>query len=106
MKLIAHMTEKSMKLTAVRGFTFIVPVSMDKNQIKKMIEKIYGVTVISVKTVNAAMRSKKNARGKVQKVRAVKKAVVYLKEGDKISLFEEEKAKKTKAKTKKETKNK
>lgn len=96
-KLKPVMTEKSMKLSKDRGFTFIVPMNLTKFEIKKLFERIYKVTVLEVKTVVSKPGKKKNMRGKVQRIKAVKKAIVFLKEGDKIDLFEEEKkSKKTK----------
>ncbi|CAN5310542.1 hypothetical protein BH10PAT1_BH10PAT1_5140 [soil metagenome] len=107
MKIIPVMTEQTMKVTKNNGFTFIVPKNLDKDQIKKLIEKVYNVTVIDIKTITSKSRTKKTARGQTQKVKSVKKTVVFLKAGDKIDLFEEEKkVKKTKNKAKKEVKDK
>jgi large subunit ribosomal protein L23 len=104
MKIMPVMTEKSMRLTKDRGFTFLVPVELTKTQIKKLIEQIYSVTVVNIKTLRSKPLTKKNARGKTQKIKATKKAIVFLKEGEKISLFEEEKKKTKKVKAKPEVK--
>ena len=96
MKLIPVLTEKSMKLVKSRGYTFWVPVNLNKFEIKKIIEETFGVNVISTKTINYKGRVKKNNRGKVKKIKAIKKAIVFLKEKEKIDLFEEEKKPKTK----------
>ena len=85
------MTEKSMKVVKDGGFTFWLPLSLNKIEIKSLIEKNFGVTVISVKTQVYKPGTKKNNRGKMQKIKGGKKAIVYLKEGDKIDLFIEEK---------------
>jgi large subunit ribosomal protein L23 len=102
MKIKAVMTEKTMKLSTNHGLTFLVPSVMDKTQIRRMVENVYGVSVVSVKTVNSKPGTKKNTRGKVQRLKAVKKAIVFLKEGDKIDLFEEEKKQKKTKKRKAE----
>lgn len=99
--LIPVLTEKSLKETKNGGFTFWVSRDLTKIQIKKLIEMTFGVNVVGVKIVNLKARTKKNMRGKVQTIKASKKATVFLKDGEKIDLFEEEKKPK---KTKKETK--
>jgi large subunit ribosomal protein L23 len=104
MKIMPVMTEKSMRLTKDRGFTFLVPVEVTKTQIKKLIEQIYSVNVINIRTLRSKPLTKKNTRGKEQKIKATKKAIVFLKEGEKISLFEEEKKKAKKIKAKPEVK--
>ena len=104
MKLIPVMTEKSMKLAKDSGFTFLVPMNLTKLEIKKLIEKVYDVHVARVATVNSKNRTKKNNRGQVQKIKAEKKAIVMLKAGEKIDVFEEEKKPKKVRKAKKETK--
>lgn len=95
MKLVPVMTEKSLKDTKKGGFTFWMVKTMNKYQIKAVVEKAFGVHVVSVKTVNSKAGKKRNVRGQVQKIKGAKKAVVFLKEGEKIGLFEEEKKKKT-----------
>lgn len=102
MKMIPVMTEKSMKLIKDQGYTFWVPINLDKIEIKNLIGKTFGVEVINVRTINVKGGIKKNVRGKKQKIKAGKKAIVFIKEGQKIRLFEEEKkVKKTKKGTKK-----
>ena len=105
MKLIPVMTEKSMRLTKSRGYTFLVSLDLNKFQIKKLIEKAFNVNVTNIKTVNSKTGVKRNARGTKQKIKATKKAIVFLKEGEKIDLFEEEK-KPAKKKTAKKKENK
>jgi len=98
------MTEKSMKLTKDSGFTFWVPMTLTKLEIKDVIEKSFGVHVMSVRTINAKGGTKKNARGRVQRIKAGKKAIVILKPGEKIDAFVEEK-KPAKKKVKKNAKS-
>ncbi len=76
-------TEKSSTMRPDNKYLFWVDKSANKIEIKKAVETIYNVTV---KNVNTQM-----ARGKNKRVRYVsgktpdwKKAIVQLKEGDKI----------------------
>ncbi len=103
MKLLPVMTEKSLKLAKEGCFTFWVPIDLDKVAIKNVISQTFGVTVFQVKTMTYKARVKKNSRGKMQRIKAGKKAIVILKPGEKIDLFEEEKKKIKKSKSKKET---
>lgn len=98
MKLIPVMTEKSMKLTKDGGYTFYVPVTLDKNEIRNLVNKIFNVNVVSVNTINFKARTKKNVRGKKVSIMPSKKAIVFLKDKEKIDLFFEEKKKTTKKK--------
>ncbi len=105
MKIIPVMTEKSMKLSKIGGYTFWVPMTLNKFEIKNLINKIFTVHVISIKTLNFKPGTKKSAKGQKQKIKAAKKTIVFLKEGEKISLFEEEKKPKKKGKNAKAKKN-
>jgi large subunit ribosomal protein L23 len=82
-------TEKSLKTAKLGGYTFRVDPRMNKKQIAAEVAKIFGVTVIGVNTIKTYGETGRNARGNNFSVVAGKKAVVTLKEGDKISLFEE-----------------
>lgn len=47
-----NLTEKTSRLMSEQGqYTFYVPKDSNKFQVKKMVEKLYGVTVISVNTM-------------------------------------------------------
>src|SRR5258708_1455691 len=98
------MTEKSLKLTKNGGFTFWVPTNLTKTEIKKIIAQTFSVTVLHIKTLNYKARTKKNNKGKLQKIKAGKKAIVFLRDGEKIDLFEEEKKKAKKKGVKKNAK--
>lgn len=93
-------TEKSMDEAGRSRFSFIVGKNANKGEIKKAVEEQFKVNVISVQTLIA-----KGKRGKVARRRTkitfspVKKAIVGLKEGQRIELFEvqtEEKAREKK----------
>jgi ribosomal protein L23 len=71
------------------GYTFRVGRGMNKKQIAAEVARIFGVTVIGVNTTKIPGEKGRNAKGNNFSVVAGKKAIVTLKEGDKIDLFEE-----------------
>lgn len=80
-------TEQTTKL--IEGFnkyTFKVERTANKVEIKKAVEEIFKVDVISVNTIN--MKPKKKRVGKYEGyTSAYKKAIVQLAEGQKIDAF-------------------
>lgn len=79
----ARITEKA-ALGAEKGiYTFNVKDEATKNEIKKAIKLIYGVTPERVSTTKITSKTVFR-RGKVGTKKGGKKAVVYLKKGDKI----------------------
>ena len=86
-------TEKSIKEAKIGNYTFQVPVSMNKKQIAAKISQLFGVKVVKVRTVKKGPEKGRNARGRKFSFNAVKKAIVTLKDGDKIKVFEEGKKK-------------
>lgn len=72
------LTEKGYDGIADKKYTFIVMKSANKTQIKNAVEKIWGVSVESVNTVNC--KGKKKRMGKYEGYTPdYKKAVVQLK---------------------------
>jgi len=82
-------TEKSLKAAKFGNYTFSVEPRMDKKRIAAEISKIFEVTVTGVRTIKTGGEKGRNARGKNFSVKASKKAIVTLKEGDKMDIFEE-----------------
>ncbi|MEC4114449.1 50S ribosomal protein L23 [Myroides pelagicus] len=84
-------TEKITKDSEVFGrFGFVVNRKANKIEIKKAVEAAYGVTVVSVNTMNyGAERSVKYTKSGMinAKTNAYKKAVVQLKEGESIDFY-------------------
>ena len=81
----ARITEKA-ALAAERGaYTFNVEDNANKNEIKKAIKLIYGVTPERVSIIQITSK-KVVRRGKIGTKKGGKKAVVYLKKGDKITI--------------------
>ncbi len=84
MNLITEKCDKFMK------YGFIVAKDANKLQIKEAIEALYSVSVVEVKTMNYAGKSKSRftKAGVINgKVAAFKKAVVTLAEGDSIDFY-------------------
>ena len=79
-------TEKAVNMGAQGNFyTFHVSSDANKIEIKKAVEGKYKVTVLNVRTVN--IPRKRMVRGKIEGFRpGYKKAVVRLKDGDKIEI--------------------
>jgi len=68
-------------------YMFRVNKNSSKNEIRKAIEEAYKVTVLSVRTIN--IPEKKRMRGRIEGKKAgFKKAIVKLKEGDSINIYE------------------
>ena len=66
---------------------FQVNRASNKMQIKEAVQKIFNVTVLDVNTINVKPRSKRFGRHQGQ-TKAWKKAIVLLKEGDRIDFFD------------------
>lgn len=83
-------TEKMTALNQSGKYAFEVNKNANKVEIKKTIEKLYGVTVEKVATMRAQGKLKsKNTKAGVVTGRkpTVKKAIVTLKEGDIIDFY-------------------
>lgn len=85
------LTEKALQLASIGKFTFLVPTSFTKFQIKHEIGRIYGVNVREVATSAKKALKSTNLRRQIVKVGATKKAIVKLSDGQKIDAFIETK---------------
>jgi large subunit ribosomal protein L23 len=80
-------SEKSYSLIGDRKYTFRVHKDAHKTQIRQAVEELFGVRVQSVNVVQ--VRPKPKRRGWTRGHRpGWKKAIVQLKEGDSIPIFE------------------
>lgn len=81
-------TEKTMTdLLPLNKYTFEVDVGANKSQIRDAIEELFGVKVVAVNTMRC--RGKLRRMGRFQGRRPErKKAIVTLREGDSIEIFE------------------
>ena len=83
-------TEKMTSMADARQYAFEVPISSNKIEITKAVEKKFSVKVTSLRTVRVKGKRKSQftKRGRVEGFRkSWKKAIVTLKEGDKIDIF-------------------
>ena len=83
-------TEKTLALAAQRNtYVFEVARTAEKNQIKKAMEDLFDVKVIAVNTVLGHTGAKKTGRKRLTAEQSrVKKALVKIKDGQTIALFD------------------
>jgi len=80
-------SEKSYALATVGKYTFRVHPDAHKTQIKQAVEALFGVGVLEVRT--SAVPSKPKRRGYTAgRTRQWKKAVVQVREGETIPIFQ------------------
>ncbi|OGE30884.1 50S ribosomal protein L23 [Candidatus Daviesbacteria bacterium RIFCSPHIGHO2_01_FULL_44_29] len=82
-------TEQSMKLSQIGFYTFEVAKTLNKRQIAHIVAKKFGVDVLSVRTISAVgKRRTQRSRKGFYSTDSIKKAIVEVKKGQKIALFE------------------
>ena len=82
-------TERSMAATSDKKYVFEVAPTAGKIEIKNAVEKIFGVKVASVNTLNVQAKAKRMGAGRPGTTRAWKKAYVTLTADSKtIEFFE------------------
>lgn len=82
-------SEKSLAEAHMGRYTFEVGLAMTKPAIKKLLEKYFGVNITKVQTLIAPGKTYRHGRRRTEKTRSeIKKAIVSLKKGQKIGLFE------------------
>jgi large subunit ribosomal protein L23 len=80
-------SEKSYALATIGKYTFRVHPDAHKTQIKQAVELLFGVSVLDVRTSNVPSKPKR--RGYTSgRTRAWKKAIVQVREGEVIEIFE------------------
>lgn len=84
-------TEKMERLTEKHNqYGFVVEKTANKLQIKKAVEELYGVTVDSINTMRygGKVKTRYTRSGyQVGRTNSFKKAIVTLKEGEKIDFY-------------------
>lgn len=78
-------SEKSMTIAVENKYTFEVVPAANKIQIRRAVEEIFGVKVTKVTTLLVSSKVRRRGRT-LGETREWKKAVVTLREGDKIEL--------------------
>ena len=84
-------TEKtSFQSSNLNQFTFEVGSKANKQQIKEAVEAMFDVTVLRVNVINRPAKVARSLRNRRRQVRrgGYKKAIVTLKPGDNIDVFE------------------
>ena len=79
-------TERSFDFMEQGKYTFEVARTAPKEEIRDAVEKIFGVHVVKVNTVNVKPKNKR-VRMQQGKTRQWKKAIVTLAEGESIEVF-------------------
>ena len=82
-------SEKSYALMEDGVYVFVVSPSATKIDVRRAVERSFGVRVKSVNTLNRKGKTRRNRRTNTVGTRsATKRAVITLAGGDKIDLFE------------------
>ncbi len=84
-------TEKSLKMAKQGQYTFWVGRGMDKMGLKSLFSKMFGIHVTSIKTLKKAGETGRNVRGRKFSKLQLKKAIITIKDGEKLDVFEESK---------------
>lgn len=79
-------SEKSYSLLDESKYTFVVDPRANKTDIKIAVQEIFGVTVLSVNTLNRPGKRRRTRFG-TGKCPDTKRAIVTLAEGDRIDIF-------------------
>jgi large subunit ribosomal protein L23 len=80
-------SEKSYELITQNRYTFKVHQDAHKTQVRQAVEQLFDVSVVKVNIIKVQAKPKR--RGLIKGVRpGWKKAVVELKQGDSIEIFE------------------
>jgi large subunit ribosomal protein L23 len=80
-------SEKSYVLSAANRYTFRVHKDAHKTQIRQAVEALFGVHVVDVRTVS--VKSKPKRRGLISgRTRSWKKAIVRVRPGETIPIFQ------------------
>ena len=87
MKIKPILTEKGLELAKSGKYCFWVPSGLTRHKIAKLIEESFGVDVTSTRTMNYRARVKTNMQRRKIRIKAAKKAIVTLKEKQKIDVF-------------------
>jgi large subunit ribosomal protein L23 len=84
-------TEKGVLLSKENKYLFKVNMKATKHSIEKEVKRTFGVDVVDVKTIVVPGKKRRRSRTHVYiKTAKWKKAIVQLKEGQKIDLFPSE----------------
>ncbi len=89
------LSEKSMNLIKSNFYTFVVGKNTTKQQVAKLVSSKFAVDVLEVRTINLPAKTKtQRTRKGFFSTKGIKKALVKIKKGQKIPLFETAEAEK------------
>lgn len=89
MNLRPVITETTINLVKSNWYTFAVPVGARKNELREMIGKAFKVDILEIKTMIVKGKKKRSMKNrKVRQLSDWKKAIVKVKDGQKIDVFE------------------
>lgn len=80
------LTDKTIRLTESRKYSFLVNLDSNKSEIKIAIENLFQVKIIKINTCNLPRKKKRVGKFAGWKAQ-YKKAIVTLSEGETINLF-------------------
>lgn len=93
MVLQPRISEQTYALSQDNVYVFNVPTDANKTDIRSAVEKQFDVTVTKINTTIAKGKSKASARRNRRPIygnrKDIKKAYVTLKDGDKLTIFED-----------------
>jgi len=82
----AHVTEKATILTESNQYIFRILPGSNKKEVKRVVEELYGVKVVSVRVIT--VKGRKRRLGKIKGwTKGYKKAIVRIKKGQKIEIL-------------------
>lgn len=82
----AHITEKASRLSEANQYVFCIAPLANKDQVRKAVESYYNVGVESVNIVKIPGKRHRRAKG-VYREKDLRKAIVKIKQGQKIELL-------------------
>ena len=82
-----HVTEKATELGERNKYVFKVWPNTNKIEIKKGVESLYGVEVVSVNIINIHRKKRRIGRRREGWKKGYKKAIVEIKKGQKIEVM-------------------
>ncbi len=82
-----YITEKTTAMMAENKYTFVVPLTANKIEIRQAVEQIFKVKVLDVNTIRVMGKTKRMGRN-IGKRPDFKKAIVKLAPGERIEFFE------------------
>jgi large subunit ribosomal protein L23 len=82
-----YITEKTNAMMAENKYTFIVPLTANKVEVRQAVEQIFKVKVLDVNTIRVMGKTKRMGKN-IGKRSDFKKAIVKLAAGERIEFFE------------------